>query len=69
MQLTALAGLSPREIEVLRLLAGGRTNREVADTLFLSVRTVERHITNLYAKIGVQGRSEAIAFAHEHALT
>ncbi|HYI14316.1 MAG TPA: BREX system ATP-binding domain-containing protein, partial [Thermomicrobiales bacterium] len=52
MQRTAPVGLSPREIEVLRLLAGGRTNREIAESLFLSSRTVERHITNLYAKIG-----------------
>ncbi|MDQ3548413.1 MAG: AAA family ATPase [Chloroflexota bacterium] len=67
--LTASAGLSPREIEVLRLVAGGRSNREIAETLFLSARTVERHITNLYAKISARGRSEAIAFAHEHGLT
>ena len=66
MERTAPAGLSPREIEVLRLLASGRSNREIAETLFLSARTVERHITNLYAKIGAQGRAEAIAFAHEH---
>jgi len=69
MQQTAQVGLSPREIEVLRLVAGGRTNREIAETMFLSARTVERHITNLYAKIGAQNRAEAIAFAHEHALT
>jgi DNA-binding NarL/FixJ family response regulator len=68
MQRTALSGLSPREIEVLRLLAGGKTNREIAETLFLSARTVERHITNLYVKIRVQNRAEAIAFAHEHVL-
>ena len=68
MERTALAGLSPREIEVLRLLASGRSNREIAETLFLSTRTVERHITNLYTKIDAQGRAEAIAFAHEHAL-
>ena len=66
--LTAPAGLSPREIEVLRLVAGGRSNREIAETLFLSARTVERHITNLYAKISARGRSEAIAFAHKHNL-
>ena len=68
MQRTAPVGLSPREIKVLRLVANGRSNREIAETLFLSARTVERYITNLYAKIGVQGRSEAMAFAHEHAL-
>jgi DNA-binding NarL/FixJ family response regulator len=59
-------GLSPREIDVLRLIANGGRNREIAEELFLSVRTVERHIANLYAKLGVSGRSEAIAFAHTH---
>jgi DNA-binding CsgD family transcriptional regulator len=59
-------GLSPREIDVLRLVANGGRNREIAEELFLSVRTVERHITNLYAKLGVGSRSEAIAFAHAH---
>ena len=54
MERIAPAGLSPREIEVLQLLASGRNNREIAETLFLSVRTVERHITNLYAKIGAR---------------
>ena len=68
MERTANAGLSPREIEVLRLVARGRRNREIAESLFLSVRTVERHLTNLYAKIGAEGRAEAIAFAHDHNL-
>jgi len=65
---TAPAGLSPREIEVLRLLAEGRSNREIAETLFLSVRTVERHVTNLYTKIGAHNRVEAITFAQLHSL-
>jgi DNA-binding CsgD family transcriptional regulator len=65
---TAPAGLSPRELEVLRLLAAGRSNREIADALFLSARTVERHLTHLYTKLGVRGRAEAIVFAHEHTL-
>ncbi|RIK43252.1 MAG: hypothetical protein DCC58_09845 [Chloroflexi bacterium] len=64
----APAGLSPREVEVLQLIANGRNNREIAEALFLSVRTVERHITNLYAKIGAEGRADAIAFARRHAL-
>lgn len=67
-QRTAPMGLSPREIDVLRLLAAGRHNREIAETLFLSVRTVERHLTNLYTKLGVDGRAQAIAFAHDHDL-
>ncbi len=65
---TAPTVLSPREIEVLRLLATGRSNREIAETLFLSIRTVERHLTNIYIKIGVHSRAEAIVFAHQHTL-
>jgi predicted ATPase/DNA-binding CsgD family transcriptional regulator len=61
-------GLSRRELEVLRLIADGRTNREIAGALFLSVRTVERHVTNLYAKIGARGRADATAFALRHGL-
>ena len=59
----AVAGLSPREAEVLRLIAAGRSNREIAAELILSVRTVERHVTNLYRKIGARGRADATAFA------
>jgi DNA-binding CsgD family transcriptional regulator len=57
------AGLSPRQAEVLRLVASGRTNREIAETLVLSLRTVERHVEDLYAKIGARNRAEATAFA------
>jgi predicted ATPase/DNA-binding CsgD family transcriptional regulator len=63
-----VAGLSPREAEVLRLIAVGRSNQEIARELFLSVRTVERHVTNLYAKIGARGRANATAFALRHGL-
>jgi pimeloyl-ACP methyl ester carboxylesterase/DNA-binding CsgD family transcriptional regulator len=55
--------LTRREIEVLRLIASGRSNREIADELVLSVRTVERHITNLYGKISARGKADATAFA------
>lgn len=55
------ARLSDREKEVLRLVAEGCTNAEVADRLVLSVRTVERHLLNSYAKLGVRGRAEAVA--------
>jgi pimeloyl-ACP methyl ester carboxylesterase len=58
---TAAAVLSPRETEVLRLAADGMTNDEIAAALFLSVRTVERHLHNSYAKLGVQGRSARAA--------
>ena len=53
--------LTEREVEVLRLVAAGGTNREIADRLFLSVRTVERHIGNVYAKTGVHDRRSARA--------
>lgn len=62
------AGLTAREAEVLGLLASGLSSREIGDQLFLSVRTVERHVTNVYAKIGAHGRAEATAYAITHGL-
>jgi pimeloyl-ACP methyl ester carboxylesterase/DNA-binding CsgD family transcriptional regulator len=56
-------GLSPRETEVLRLLAGGDTNGQIAARLGLSINTVERHVVNLYRKIDARGRAEATAWA------
>lgn len=56
-------GVTRREAEVLTLLAEGLPNREIAERLYLSPRTVERHIANLTVKVGVRGRSELIAFA------
>jgi DNA-binding CsgD family transcriptional regulator len=61
-------GLSPRELEVLRLLATGATNRAVADQLFLSERTVARHVSNIFGKLGVSSRAAATAYAYEHGL-
>jgi len=61
-------GLTPRELEVLRLIAEGRTNRAIAEELVLSERTVERHLTNTFAKLGVSTRSAATAYAYEHRL-
>jgi ATP/maltotriose-dependent transcriptional regulator MalT len=55
--------LSLRELEVLRLVAAGRDNVEIADELHLSTRTVERHLQNIYGKLGLQGRSARIAAA------
>ncbi len=57
------AGLTGRETEVLRLVASGKTNNEVAEDLVLSIRTVERHIGNIYSKIGARGRADATVFA------
>jgi DNA-binding CsgD family transcriptional regulator len=62
-------GLSPRELEVLRLLATGATNRAVAEQLFLSERTVARHVSNIFGKLGVSSRAAATAYAYEHGLT
>ena len=56
-------GLTEREVEVLRLIADGKSNREVATELVLSIRTVERHIFNIYAKINAHGRAAATAYA------
>jgi DNA-binding CsgD family transcriptional regulator len=58
------AGLTPREVEVLRLVATGRTNREVAEALFISPKTVSVHVSNLLAKLGAANRAEAAAIAH-----
>jgi DNA-binding NarL/FixJ family response regulator len=60
---TRPAGLTSREAEILRLLAEGRTNRDIAATLVLSVHTIERHLANAYRKIGARNRAEATAFA------
>lgn len=55
--------LTPRELEVLRLVAEGQTNREIADRLVLSERTVSRHITNIYQKLNLRSKAEATAYA------
>lgn len=57
-------GLTPREVEVLRLLTQGRTNRQVAEALFISSKTASVHVSNILAKLGVTGRGEAAATAH-----
>jgi predicted ATPase/DNA-binding CsgD family transcriptional regulator len=62
------AGLTAREAEVLRLVARGQSNKEIAAELVLSVRTVERHITNLYGKIDARGKADATAYAFKHGL-
>jgi DNA-binding NarL/FixJ family response regulator len=60
--------LTRRETEILRLLAEGRSNEEVAEVLVLSVRTIERHVSNIYAKLGATGRTaRAVAIAYAHA--
>jgi len=59
-------GLTKREVEVLRLIATGLSNREIGTELVLSKRTVERHITNIYGKISARGRADATAYALGH---
>lgn len=63
-----LHGLSPRELQVLGLVAKGSTNREIADELALSVKTIDRHVSNILTKLGVPSRTAATAFAYEHGL-
>lgn len=60
--------VTARENEVLRLVADGRTNREIAEALVISEKTVERHLANIFTKIGVSNRAAATAFAYDHGL-
>jgi DNA-binding CsgD family transcriptional regulator/tetratricopeptide (TPR) repeat protein len=60
----AQLGLTPREVEVLALVAAGRSNRQIAQALFISPRTASVHVSNILAKLGVAGRMEAAAIAH-----
>jgi DNA-binding CsgD family transcriptional regulator len=62
------AGLTQREAEVLRLVAGGASNREVGERLWISEATVRRHLANIFRKVGVGSRTAASAWAHEHGL-
>ena len=59
-------GLTDRELEVLRHLSAGATNKAIAAELVLSVRTVDRHVSNIFTKLGVSSRAAATAHAHEH---
>jgi pimeloyl-ACP methyl ester carboxylesterase/DNA-binding CsgD family transcriptional regulator len=61
-------GLTPREVQVLRRVAAGSTNKKIAGDLGVAVSTVERHLVNLYTKIGARGRADAIAYALRHGL-
>jgi DNA-binding NarL/FixJ family response regulator len=61
-------GLTARELEVLRLVASGKSNREIASALVISERTVARHLQNIFAKLRVSSRTAASAFAFEHHL-
>lgn len=62
------AGLTPREREVLRLVAAGKSNRSIAADLVLSEKTVARHVSNILGKLGLPSRSAATAHAYQHGL-
>ena len=65
---TRTDGLSSREVEVLRLMASGKSNQQIADELVISLNTVFRHVSNIFTKIGVANRTEAAAYAHRQGL-
>lgn len=64
----AAGGLTPREVEVIRLLATGATNREIADSLVISDKTVARHVSNVFTKLDLSSRAAATAYAYEHGI-
>ena len=61
-------GLTARELQVIRLVAAGKTNKGIADDLFISEKTVARHVSNIFTKLGLSSRSAATAFAYERSL-
>jgi DNA-binding NarL/FixJ family response regulator len=61
-------GLTGRELEVMRLVAAGETNKAIAAELVLSERTVDRHVSNIFNKLNVSSRAAATAYAYEHQL-
>ena len=61
-------GLTPRELQVLRLVATGKTNKAIANELFLSEKTIDRHVSNIFDKLDVASRSGATAYAYKHKL-
>ena len=63
-----VGGLTAREVEVLRLVARGRSNPQIAAELVLSEKTVARHLSNIFTKLDVPSRTAAAAFAFEHRL-
>ena len=62
------SGLTVRELEVLRAVAAGKTNRTIAREFFLSEKTIARHLSNIFTKLGVASRSAATAYAYQHDL-
>jgi LuxR family maltose regulon positive regulatory protein len=60
--------LSPRELEILKLISAGYTNREIAKQLVITLHTVKKHSSNIYSKLGVRSRTQAVAKAREYRL-
>ncbi|MGH2618401.1 MAG: ATP-binding protein, partial [Thermomicrobiales bacterium] len=67
-RLATAHGLTARELEVLRLLAAGRSNQEIGDALFISPSTAARHVANIFSKLDVASRAQATSYAHQHGL-
>jgi DNA-binding NarL/FixJ family response regulator len=63
-----MSGLTAREMQILRLLATGRTNRAIAEKLGISEKTVARHVANIFTKLNLSSRAAATAYAYEHQL-
>jgi DNA-binding NarL/FixJ family response regulator len=67
-RVTYPGGLSEREVQVLRLIAAGKSNREIADALIISPNTAARHVSNIFSKTGAANRAEAVTFAAHRGL-
>jgi DNA-binding NarL/FixJ family response regulator len=65
---TLPGGLTEREAEVLRLVAAGKSNKTIAEELALSPKTIDRHLSNMFRKIGVGSRTAATSFAHREGI-
>jgi DNA-binding NarL/FixJ family response regulator len=61
-----ISGLTAREVEVLRLVAAGKTNQDIGTELYVSKKTVARHVSNICTKLGVSSRTAAASYAYEH---
>lgn len=59
---------TPREMEILQLIAEGKTNQEIADQLFIGIKTVKTHVSNVLSKLGVDDRTQAAIYAHKHGI-
>jgi DNA-binding NarL/FixJ family response regulator len=65
---TSAGGLTAREVQVLRLVAQGKTNKAIASELFISEKTVHRHVSNIFLKLDLSTRAAATAYAYQHGI-